>query len=355
VTFSEVKIYMPERDKWVTITTEPKTLDILWLCEHNESEIIGIGAAYSMNYTIIRLTITGVTAVLKDTGETIILYLPSGEIELNYLFEIKSGGLIIITVHFDLEQSIRLTDEGCYEFVPVIECITEENHLFEMSINPASLCVVPGETATYTITITNTGTVEDTYELTLITNINSSWVNLYVKSVTVIPGSSAYIILEIAVPGYLALMENATYSFNIQVRYTYEGCDSANISLGQSDRGVLTVIATKESKTRHLIIETEELIATLNGMDIPNGLKNSLRVKLEGALEKLNTALDDILNGNENHANNMLNCAESKINAFINEVEAQRGKKISKEDADILTNVAQTIILHIDDTTATPL
>lgn len=90
-------------------------------------------------------------------------------------------------------------------------------------------------------------------------------------------------------------------------------------------------------------------------MSIPQGVKSSLRTKLQSALGKLNTALNDTVNGDEKHANNMLNAARNEITAFIEEVNAQKGKKISDYDAKALTSMARTIITYIDSTIATPL
>jgi hypothetical protein len=117
----------------------------------------------------------------------------------------------------------------------------------------------------------------------------------------------------------------------------------------------LTVVATKESKTRYVIIETQNLIETLDGLSLPKGIKQSLTCKLESAKHKLERALEDILAGNEKHANNMLNCARNKVNAFILEVDALSGKKLSTTEADMLLDAGQTIITHIEDTIHTPI
>ncbi|MEE9151996.1 MAG: NosD domain-containing protein [Thermoplasmata archaeon] len=97
------------------------------------------------------------------------------------------------------------------------------------------------------------------------------------------------------------------------------------------------------------IVETEDLIDTLDEMDIEDGIKNSLRVKLEAALGYLNAAWDNFVNGDLALGNENLTLAKNKFNDFINEVEAQRGKAISGEDADILINNAQEIIDLIDE------
>jgi hypothetical protein len=56
---------------------------------------------------------------------------------------------------------------------------------------------------------------------------------------------------------------------------------------------------------------------------------------------KLNNALDDLARGQDKGA-------VGKLNAFINSVEAQRGKKISEADADALIQTVQEIINAID-------
>lgn len=72
------------------------------------------------------------------------------------------------------------------------------------------------------------------------------------------------------------------------------------------------------------------LIGTVENLGLPNGLENALVSKLEGALSKFES-------GNNN-------AAVGKLNAFINQINAQSGKKIETEDADALIATAQAII-----------
>jgi len=77
----------------------------------------------------------------------------------------------------------------------------------------------------------------------------------------------------------------------------------------------------------------EKLIADVKQMNLQQGIDNSLDAKLEatlGALEALNA---------EQRSD-----AVNKLNAFINEVEAQRGKKLTDEQADYLAVDAQKIV-----------
>ena len=76
-----------------------------------------------------------------------------------------------------------------------------------------------------------------------------------------------------------------------------------------------------------------DLINGIEGMMLPHGIENSLIVKLDSALEKLE---DDNEKNDE--------AAVNSLEAFINAVEAQRGKKISGEEADDLIEAVQLVI-----------
>lgn len=76
-----------------------------------------------------------------------------------------------------------------------------------------------------------------------------------------------------------------------------------------------------------------DLIQQVTAIDLNSGNKNSLLVKLDSALKILQDGDED---------NDAL--AIHSLQAFINAVEAQRGKKISQEDADDLIVDAQQII-----------
>lgn len=78
------------------------------------------------------------------------------------------------------------------------------------------------------------------------------------------------------------------------------------------------------------VVETQELIDKVVALELPAGIENSL-------VSRLQNAIDLFQKGRENPAMNMLG-------AFINEVEAQRGKEIPEADADALIALAQAII-----------
>jgi len=80
----------------------------------------------------------------------------------------------------------------------------------------------------------------------------------------------------------------------------------------------------------------EKLIQDVNDLNLQQGIDNSLDAKLDTAMQ----ALEDINTNNDVAAINSLQ-------AFINAVEAQRGKQISDTDADTLIAAAQEIIALI--------
>ena len=75
------------------------------------------------------------------------------------------------------------------------------------------------------------------------------------------------------------------------------------------------------------------LIEDVIALDLPHGIENSLLAKLESALAKLQ-------DGNPNNDGAAIN----KLEAFINEVEAQIGNHIPEEDAEMLIDAALDII-----------
>ena len=75
---------------------------------------------------------------------------------------------------------------------------------------------------------------------------------------------------------------------------------------------------------------TQNVVKLVKSMNLPHGLTNSLDAKLRAAINSLNR-------GNPTPAKNQLN-------AFINEVKAQTGKKITSAQATQLIAAASDII-----------
>ena len=77
----------------------------------------------------------------------------------------------------------------------------------------------------------------------------------------------------------------------------------------------------------------EVLLTVVGGLDLPEGTENSLVSKVENVIKSLEK-------GNSRAAVNQLQ-------AFINHVEAQSGKKIAEQDADMLVEYANHVIAEI--------
>lgn len=77
----------------------------------------------------------------------------------------------------------------------------------------------------------------------------------------------------------------------------------------------------------------EDLLLMVENLELPENVTGSLASKLEAALDSLNSDRE--------------NAATGQLNAFINQIEAQRGKKLTNEQADTLIATAQWILSSI--------
>lgn len=132
VTFSEVKIHKHlENDNasWITITSDPKTVDLISLNLSNINETLGVAEIEVGKYSKLWINVSNATGVLKATGETVNITVPSGWLKIQqlHLFNITKGNNTI-TVDIDLENSIHTFHGGEeYKFIPVISGI-EHHH-----------------------------------------------------------------------------------------------------------------------------------------------------------------------------------------------------------------------------------
>lgn len=353
VTFAGVEVYN-ESDGWLALSMEPMTVDLLWLCEHDECETIYAGKLDAARYTKMRLVITDAVGISKENGEAIVLALASELFEVSYTFDVQKGAFTLLTVHIDLEASVVRVADELYVFGPVLERVDETRHALETSLTPQEASIKPGDTMSFTFTIKNSGEFNEVYSVLLITEIADGWLNLERKRVRVPAGSNKTLALDCEVPADLPLMADVSYNITVMTMCSYSSRSYFGILISEVV-GQLTVLATKESMIRYIIMETESLIDTVDAMTMLAGIKVSLISKLESALDSERSALASVLDGKERRANNMLECAETKLEAFIEQVEALNGKKLSGEDADTLLNASDTLVAHIEKAIATPL
>ena len=125
VTFSEIKISKKLEDEntsWVTITSTPKTVDLIYLNLSNINETLGVAEIETGNYSKLWIHVTNATGVLNSTGETVDIDVPSGWLKMQHLhlFNITKGNNTIL-IDIDLEGSIHTFHGGQeYKFIPVI-------------------------------------------------------------------------------------------------------------------------------------------------------------------------------------------------------------------------------------------
>lgn len=116
--------------------------------------------------------------------------------------------------------------------------------------------------------------------------------------------------------------------------YTYSATFTVVLTVTDDDGGVGTAIIEIRVETTSEAID--DLVQIIEEMNLQNGIENSLDSKLDNAQD----ALDAANSGDRQDAIN-------KLIAFINAVNAQRGNKLTEEEADYLIAKAQEIIDHI--------
>jgi len=107
------------------------------------------------------------------------------------------------------------------------------------------------------------------------------------------------------------------------------------VTLSDDDGGVSEISTHVIVKDHIVSVSIGTLIQLTEDLGVPHGIKNSLLSKLESAQASLD--------------HGQINAAINKLEAFINAVEAQWGKKLSVEDADLLIATAQQIIEQLKD------
>lgn len=156
-------------------------------------------------------------------------------------------------------------------------------HSFEAEISD-KVDIIVSETATYIITIKNTGTLDDIYSIELTTSIDPSWLSFPVRRVFVQAGGIEQVFLKITPPSDFPLDYATTLDFELRVTCGHDASELSNAPLVIYLSNSVTIIETYESRLRWAIQEIDSLIVDRSG-------GNWIDATLLKALEEVSEAL----------------------------------------------------------------
>jgi len=172
----------------------------------------------------------------------------------------------------------------------------------ELSITPPSATVEPGNTALFTVTVTNPGTMQRTLGLALDTTDSSDpkipleWFTLSANQIVLEAGASATVTLSVAIPSEWAAVENVMTSVLVSVT------NELGTRVYNEQEVGLTVIATELSAiyavhgtTVDIVLDIEQVQAkpTQEGIDM-------IRSELVHLISMIQKSMDNGLLSQEN-------------------------------------------------------
>ncbi len=104
---------------WEMIVNDSQEFDLIELID--VTEFFGSATLNAGMYTQIRLTVE--SCVITINGTEYDCTVPSGAIKLNKPFVLMPGQTIILTMDFDVQESVHETGNGKYTFNPTIKII----------------------------------------------------------------------------------------------------------------------------------------------------------------------------------------------------------------------------------------
>ncbi len=215
----------------------------------------------------------------------------------------------------------------------------------QIAISPDTVTVEPGETADFMVFIMNIGSEEDSY-ITGVSGLPEEFIYSMAETVWNVPALDTFELpLGITPPSDLAIWVDTPYPFAV-------ACTSlTDPEVSHTTTGTVVILAqaTPGSRVRFTNLLLDSLIAQVEAANIEDSLKHSLLVKLYNAERKKEQGLQRLEAGDTTVAVNMFNSAANMLSAFINEVEAQRGKKVTEEDADSFVSQAEDIIWRLEE------
>ncbi len=118
VTISHVEVHLVGSG-WKTVVEEPQTFELISL--ENAHELLGSANLSAGYYTQIRLHVDNAIVTIADTEYN--LKISSQKILLISVFEIKHNQTTVLTLDFDVRQSVHYTGKDKYIMRPTIKVI----------------------------------------------------------------------------------------------------------------------------------------------------------------------------------------------------------------------------------------
>lgn len=125
VTMSEVRVHYAGMNEsgvngsWITIVNESQTFDLIQLI--NVTDLFGTANLSAGWYTQIRLMVD--QALVTIDGVQYDLTIPSKNVKLIRPFRIQDNQTTVLTLDFDVHESVHETGNGKYIFRPTIKVI----------------------------------------------------------------------------------------------------------------------------------------------------------------------------------------------------------------------------------------
>jgi hypothetical protein len=125
VTIDEVSVHQ-SGGGWssLPLAQTPFTIDLLQFTDGHTTQLVPQATLSTGKYTQMRLGVQSAT-IVTDTGEQIPVEIASTDLKTdkNFDFDVTGGGTVVLTVDFDLSQSLVETGSGQYKLKPVLHLV----------------------------------------------------------------------------------------------------------------------------------------------------------------------------------------------------------------------------------------
>jgi len=130
-----------EASSWVTVSSTPKTYNLLSLNARSEFELLADVKAKAGTYNQVRLTVDSISVTTKG-GATKTAKLPSGELKINTNLMVVADQTSSVSFDFLASKSLHMTGSGEYVFAPVVK--TESRSNADVTVGTNSVVTIGG-------------------------------------------------------------------------------------------------------------------------------------------------------------------------------------------------------------------